>query len=100
MARWPSASARNTSFWAKRFRRHHDFSEGSAALIDQEVQQLLREADDRAFELLSLHRDKMERLVAALLQREELLREEIDQILRAESNGVVAPSVDGEMAKS
>ncbi len=87
-------------FLGKEIQEARDFSEGSAALIDQEVQQLLREADDRAFELLSLHRDKMERLVAALLQREELLREEIDQILRAESNGVVAPSVDGEMAKS
>jgi hypothetical protein len=31
----------------------------------------------------------MEVLVEALLQREELLREEIDEILRGNSNGVV-----------
>ena len=34
----------------------------------------VREADDRAFDLLQKNRDKMERLVAALMEREELLK--------------------------
>ena len=38
--------------------------------------------------MLKRNRDKMERLVEALLQREELVREEIDQILH-ETNGFV-----------
>jgi cell division protease FtsH len=73
-------------FLGKEIQEPRDFSEGTAAVIDEEVQRILREADDRAFELVKNNRDKMERLVDALMKREELLREEIDQILR-ESNG-------------
>ena len=46
------------------------------------MQKLLREADEQAYELLEKHRDKLDRLVEALLQREELHREEIDELLK------------------
>ncbi|MEM4218004.1 MAG: hypothetical protein QXZ09_08270, partial [Candidatus Methanomethylicaceae archaeon] len=59
-----------------------DFSEGTAQLIDEEVRRLLREADERAYELLRGHRDKLERIVEALLQKEELTREELEELLR------------------
>jgi cell division protease FtsH len=77
-------------FLGKEIQEPRDFSEGTATIIDEEVQRILREADDHAFNLLQKHRDKMERLVEALLQREELLREEIDQLLREDSNGIVS----------
>jgi cell division protease FtsH len=76
-------------FLGKEIQEPRDFSEGTAAVIDEEVQRILREADDHAYELLKTHRDQMDRLVEALLQREELLKEEIDMILRGESNGIV-----------
>jgi cell division protease FtsH len=69
-------------FLGKEIQEPRDFSEGTAQLIDEEVQRILREADERAFELLSSHRSDLDRLVEALLQKEELLREEIDEILR------------------
>jgi cell division protease FtsH len=78
-------------FLGKEIQEQRDFSEGTAGVIDEEVQRILREADERAHELLKNNRDKMERLVDALMKREELLREEIDQILR-ESNGDVGGS--------
>src|SRR5205085_11585167 len=62
-------------FLGKEIQEPRDFSEGTAQLIDEEVQQLLREADDRALELLAKNRDKLDTLVEALLQREELLRD-------------------------
>jgi cell division protease FtsH len=68
-------------FLGKEIQEPRDFSEGTAQVIDEEVQRILREADERAEELLAGHRDKLEALVEALLQREELLKEEIDQIL-------------------
>ncbi len=74
-------------FLGKEIQEARDFSEGTATIIDEEVQRILREADERAYNLLQNNRDKMERLVEALLQREELVRDEIDQILR-ETNGV------------
>ena len=68
-------------FLGKEIQEPRDFSEGTAQIIDEEVQRILREADEHAFEILSNHRDNLEALVEALLQREELLKEEIDQIL-------------------
>jgi cell division protease FtsH len=76
-------------FLGKEIQEPRDFSEGTAAVIDEEVRRILREADDHAFNLLKDHRHLMERLVEALMQREELLREEIDTILKEEGNGIV-----------
>ena len=67
-------------FLGKEIMESRDFSEGTARIIDAEVQRLLREADERAFELLRSHRDKMDRVVEALLLREELLHDEVEQV--------------------
>src|SRR5204863_174860 len=48
------------------------------------VQKLLREADERAYILLESNRDKLDALVEALLEREELLKDEIEKVLRGE----------------
>lgn len=69
-------------FLGKEIQEPRDFSEGTAQLIDEEVRRLLREADERAYELLRGHRDKLERIVEALLQKEELTREELEELLR------------------
>jgi cell division protease FtsH len=84
-------------FLGKEISEQRDFSEGTAEMIDEEVRRILRDADEQAINLLRTHRDKMERLVEALLQREELLREEIDQLLR-DSNGAI--KLDGPVAAS
>jgi cell division protease FtsH len=76
-------------FLGKEIQEPRDFSEGTAGVIDEEVRRILREADDHAYKLLKEHRHLMERLVEALMQREELLREEIDEILKEEGNGIV-----------
>src|SRR5258708_23724009 len=68
-------------FLGKEIQESRDFSEGTAAVIDEEVQKMLREADERAYKLLEDNRGKLEALVEALLQKEELLKEEIDQVL-------------------
>src|SRR5262249_21511704 len=63
-------------FLGKEIHEPRDFSEGTAQVIDEEVQRILREADERAYDLLSAHRAGLDRLVDGLLQKEELLREE------------------------
>ncbi|MBM4071899.1 MAG: ATP-dependent zinc metalloprotease FtsH [Planctomycetes bacterium] len=68
-------------FLGKEIQEAKDFSEETASVIDEEVQKLLREADQRAYQQLERHRDKLEQLVEALLQKEELHKEEIDAIL-------------------
>jgi cell division protease FtsH len=86
-------------FLGKEIQEPKDFSEGTAQIIDEEVQKLLRAADEQAFELLRENRADLDRLADALLQREELHREEIDQLLKSNrevqdgqpGNGVFAP---------
>jgi cell division protease FtsH len=68
-------------FLGKEIQEARDFSEGTAQVIDEEVRRLLGEADQRAYEHLKTHRDKLDLLVEYLLQREELTRPEIEQLL-------------------
>jgi cell division protease FtsH len=68
-------------FLGKEIQEPRDFSEETATIIDEEVQRILREADNRAYDLLDSHRADLDRLVQALLQKEELVREEIEEIL-------------------
>ncbi len=50
--------------------RSRSYAEGTQELIDQEVSRLLKEADQRATEILEDHRRHLERLVDLLLERE------------------------------
>jgi len=72
-------------FLGKEIYDSREFSEGTARVIDEEVQLLLREADQRAFELLQAHRDELTKLVDALLINEEMDREEVEKLLGIEA---------------
>jgi len=69
------------TFLGKDIYESRDFSEGTARLIDEEVQRLLREADQRAYELLVKHRPELDKLVEALVQDEEMDREQVEKLL-------------------
>jgi cell division protease FtsH len=58
-----------------------DHSEHTAQLIDEEVGRILREADDRAYRILEEHREDLERLTEALIEREVLSVSEIEEII-------------------
>ncbi len=83
-------------FLGKEIQEARDFSDGTASAIDDEVRRILRDADEHAYNLLETHRHKVEVLVEALLAREELLKEEIDEILKDDnSNGIATEPVGG-----
>jgi cell division protease FtsH len=73
-------------FLGKEIQEARDFSEGMAQVIDEEVQELLREADKEAYDLLEKNRHDLDRLAEALLHKEEMSREEIDMLLRENPN--------------
>ncbi|MGM0633473.1 MAG: ATP-dependent zinc metalloprotease FtsH, partial [Pseudomonadota bacterium] len=58
-----------------------DYSEASARQIDEEVKRIVAGAEQRCRDLLTAHRDSLDRLVEALLERETLDRRAIDQLL-------------------
>jgi cell division protease FtsH len=69
-------------FLGKEIQQARDFSEGMAEIADQEIQKLLREADDTAHQILQTNRADLDRLAAELLKREEMSRAEIEELLQ------------------
>lgn len=58
-----------------------DFSEETARTIDEEVRRIIREMEEKAGEMLTSKRDKLDALAEGLLEHEALSREEIDGML-------------------
>ena len=69
-------------FLGKEIAESRDFSEGTARIIDEEVQRILGEAERRATKLLEQNRPDLDLLASALLEHEEIDRERIDRLLR------------------
>jgi cell division protease FtsH len=69
-------------FLGKEIAESRDFSEGTAELIDQEVQRILRDADDKAYQHMLQHRDKLEQLTDALMVHEEMNLDQIETLFR------------------
>jgi cell division protease FtsH len=53
-----------------------EVSESTQRIVDEEVRRIVEEAHSEVVELLSLHRDKLDRLTEALLERETLDEDE------------------------
>jgi cell division protease FtsH len=58
-----------------------DYSEDTAARIDQDVQRLLEEGHQSARQLLTGEREKLDHLAQSLLQEETIHRDELVHIL-------------------
>jgi cell division protease FtsH len=65
------------------------YSEETSRLIDEESRRLVREADDLARDVLIQWRDGLDRVAAALLERETLLLDELDEIAGPPPPGIV-----------
>ncbi|HEV3386820.1 MAG TPA: ATP-dependent zinc metalloprotease FtsH, partial [Gemmata sp.] len=57
------------------------FSEGTARLIDEEIQRILCDAEQKASELVRGHRYQLDQIAEALLLHEELDRDEVEKII-------------------
>ncbi|MBN1519945.1 MAG: ATP-dependent zinc metalloprotease FtsH [Spirochaetales bacterium] len=64
-------------FLGKEIARHKDYSEETAQRIDRAVADILEEAKKAAFDILTKHKDQLERLADELMQKETLLDEDI-----------------------
>jgi cell division protease FtsH len=67
-------------------RERQSYSEQTAALIDEEVQQLIGERYRYVQQLLSQHHEELERIAHALLERESLEAEQLQQLLKGANN--------------
>jgi cell division protease FtsH len=69
--------AQHEVFLGRDFGSRREVSEQMAQMVDGEVKRLLDEAYVKAMELLNEHRDLLERITEALLDRETIDREDL-----------------------
>ena len=69
-------------FLGREFGSRREVSERTAELVDAEVKRLLDEAVSQARQLLTAHRDLLERISQALLDRETIDRDDLDLLVR------------------
>lgn len=62
--------------------RSTDYSDATAAVVDQEVAQLLETAHQEAFDVLEANREILDELVRQLVVKETLSRQEVADIFR------------------
>jgi cell division protease FtsH len=69
------------------------FAEATQAAIDGEVSRLLRQAEERAIELLKDHRPKLDSLVSLLLEKETVDGSEVYRLADRPDRSAVIPPV-------
>jgi cell division protease FtsH len=83
-------------FLGRDFTARRDYSEHTAQQIDKEVAGLLNDLYDKAKGLLEVHRDKLDDIAQALLERETLDRHDLALLMRGETLPALAsPLGDG-----
>ena len=68
-------------FIGRDYQTHVSYSEHMAAVIDQEVERIVKECLEKARELLSANRDIMENMARLLVERETIYGDEVDMLL-------------------
>jgi len=69
-------------FLGRELTRSQDFSEDTARRIDGEVSRLLRESYERAKDILTQHRDKLELIAHVLIEHETLDGQEFEELFK------------------
>jgi cell division protease FtsH len=87
-------------FLGREIAQHRDYSEDTARMIDDEVKKILQTAEEKAFKILTEHRDKLDLLAQKLLEKEVLSGHDIDILIGREGSEDIpapepAPEVDG-----
>ena len=68
-------------FLGRDYGNTQDYSEETARRIDEEVSRIMKEAHDRAYEILSCHREQMDLMASVLLERETVEGEACQALL-------------------
>jgi cell division protease FtsH len=82
-------------FLGREIAQHRDYSEDTAIKIDQEVRRLVDQAYNTARDVVSSNREVMDRLAAALLEREVLDSAEIKLIIEGKELPKFTPKEEG-----
>jgi cell division protease FtsH len=83
-------------FLGRELVQRREISEHTAQLVDVEVKRILDEAHDKARTIITEHRDLLESIAQALLERETLDAKEIDHLNRGQPLPPLTPPENGD----
>jgi len=69
-------------FLGRDYGHQRDYSENVAGIVDSEIHNLIENAHQEAFDILVANRDILDTLVVELLERETLLKDDIEKIFK------------------
>ena len=78
-------------FLGREFGHERNYSEETARLIDAEVRRFVDEAHERAKEILTRRRAKLDEIAAVLIEKETIEREEFAALVKEDAIFAVAP---------
>ena len=73
--------AQHQVFLGRDYANHQDYSEETAQIIDEEVQRIIKEAHDRAVQILTERSDQLDLMANVLLERETVEGEALQALL-------------------
>ena len=82
-------------FLGRDYGHQRDYSEDIAAAVDQEIKNLIESAHQEAYEILVENRSILDALVEELLEKETLLKEEIEVIFKRVASRPKRPAWTG-----
>ena len=72
-------------FIGKTYGQHSDVSENMSGVVDGEIKKIIDTEYKRALEILSKHRDVMEKMVTLLYEKETIFKEEVEALFKGAS---------------
>jgi cell division protease FtsH len=79
-------------FLGREIAQHRDYSEDTARMIDEEINKLIKDAYDRAGDVLNDNIDILHKLADLLLEQETVLGKELDELIKELRPGIELPS--------
>lgn len=89
--------AQHQVFLGRDYANHQDYSEETARRIDAEVQRIMREAHDRAKQILEERREQLVTMANVLLERETVEGEAVEALLNDEWSAYLEREAAGEV---
>jgi len=68
-------------FLGREIHEQQDYSDKTAEEIDKEIEALIKEAENKAREIVQKNRDKLDKMVTVLLEKETIEQDEIKEIM-------------------
>ncbi|MBQ9081295.1 MAG: ATP-dependent zinc metalloprotease FtsH, partial [Clostridia bacterium] len=81
-------------FIGKQLGRSQEYSEQTAALIDEEVRSIVEEQHARAVQLLTEHRSALDNMARVLVERKTIYTEEVDMLVKGATVEEVLKAMD------